>query len=146
MPEGAKTTDEEDIHAQGLSDEFRALDINLDEPLRPDEVVRGPQVYNRQSAVPRPALVPRSPTAASYQNRTPLDFSDVIKKKKKEKKGGEDGVRRKKKKRAPVTVGATKTELDIDEWLKDEVPPTSQTHDEANNLGDSLKVSVSAPY
>ncbi|PIO73524.1 hypothetical protein TELCIR_04505 [Teladorsagia circumcincta] len=140
MPEGAKTTDEEDIHAQGLSDEFRALDINLDEPLRPDEVVRGPQVYNRQSAAPRPALIPRSPTAASYQNRTPLDFSDVIKKKKKEKKGGEDGVRRKKKKRAPVAVGATKTEFDIDEWLKDEVPPTSQTHEEANNSGDPVKV------
>ncbi|KAK6026391.1 adaptin region [Ostertagia ostertagi] len=138
MPEGAKTTDEEDIHAQGLSDEFRALDINLDEPLRPDEVVRGPQVYNRQSAAPRPALVPRSPTATSYQNRTPLDFSDVVKKKKKEKKGGEDGVRRKKKKRATAAVGATKNnEFDIDEWLKDEVPPALQTHDEANNLVDS---------
>ncbi|KJH41693.1 adaptin region [Dictyocaulus viviparus] len=48
MPEDAKSTDAEDNTAQGISDEFRALDINLDEPLRPDEVVRGPQAYNRQ--------------------------------------------------------------------------------------------------
>ncbi|EPB69935.1 adaptin region [Ancylostoma ceylanicum] len=38
MPEGAKSTDDEDSTAKGVSDEFRALDINLDEPLRPDEV------------------------------------------------------------------------------------------------------------
>ncbi|KIH61253.1 hypothetical protein ANCDUO_08483, partial [Ancylostoma duodenale] len=38
MPEGAKSTDDEDSAAKGVSDEFRALDINLDEPLRPDEV------------------------------------------------------------------------------------------------------------
>ncbi|KIH53997.1 adaptin region, partial [Ancylostoma duodenale] len=59
MPEGAKSTDDEDSAAKGVSDEFRALDINLDEPLRPDEVVRGPPVYTRQRASPpRPALVP----------------------------------------------------------------------------------------
>ncbi|KAK6037736.1 hypothetical protein COOONC_24759, partial [Cooperia oncophora] len=137
MPEGAKTTDEEDAHAQGLSDEFRALDINLDEPLRPDEVVRGPQAYNRQSAAPRPALVPRSPTTTSYQNRTPLELGDSIKKKKREKKSGEDGVHKRKKKRAPAAAASAKNnEIDMDAWLQDEAPPVV----EANSFGDSLKV------
>ncbi|KAK5983701.1 Garnet [Trichostrongylus colubriformis] len=140
MPEGAKTTDEEDIHAQGLSDEFRALDINLDEPLRPDEVVRGPQAYNRQSAGSRPALVPRSPTTTSYQNRSPLDLSEPIKKKKKERKIREDGTLKKKKKKTPAEVDPSKTnELDIDAWLKDEVPTNAHV-DGANILDDSLKV------
>ncbi|KHJ84282.1 hypothetical protein OESDEN_16007 [Oesophagostomum dentatum] len=46
MPEGAKSTDD-DEDEKGVSDEFRALDINLDEPLRPDEASSYPAIaYN----------------------------------------------------------------------------------------------------
>ncbi|CAJ0608035.1 unnamed protein product [Cylicocyclus nassatus] len=131
MPEGAKSTDDEDDAAKLASDEFRALDINLDEPLRPDEVVRGPPVYNRQRATsPRGPLVPRSPTATSYQNRAPLDLIEPIKKKKKEKAVKDDGVqKKKKKKKAPAVthtenaIAAPHDELDIDAWLRDEQAP-----------------------
>ncbi|KAL6733639.1 hypothetical protein Aduo_004271 [Ancylostoma duodenale] len=135
MPEGAKSTDDEDSAAKGVSDEFRALDINLDEPLRPDEVVRGPPVYTRQRASsPRPALVPRSPTTMPYQNRTPLDLNETPKKKKKEKAEKDDGTQKKKKKKRPAaTAAATETaatavqnsEVDIDAWLRDEEPPAA---------------------
>ncbi|VDM55858.1 unnamed protein product [Angiostrongylus costaricensis] len=83
MPEDAKSTDEEDNH--GISDEFRALDINLDEPLRPDEVVRRPQAYNRQYHSSVSTLVARSHTTMPYQDMTPLNMDDSLKKKKREK-------------------------------------------------------------
>ncbi|KAK6733304.1 hypothetical protein RB195_017196 [Necator americanus] len=130
MPEGAKSTDDED-NAANVSDEFRALDINLDEPLRPEEVVRGPPIYTRQRASPpRPALVPRSPTTMSYQGRSPFDLNDMPKKKKKEKLGNDDGaLKKKKKKKAAVTAAASantnvikSSEIDIDAWLRDETP------------------------
>ncbi|WKX93066.1 hypothetical protein Q1695_010808 [Nippostrongylus brasiliensis] len=142
MPEGAKSTEEEDNAAEGLSDEFRALDINLDEPLRPDEVVRGPQVYNRQTPGPRPVLVPRSPTTTSYQSRTPLEIADPIKKKKKTKGEGEDGVpKRRKKVRKSTEAETTKNpELDIDLWLKGDTPPIARRNDGVENSVDALKV------
>ncbi|VDO60828.1 unnamed protein product [Haemonchus placei] len=136
MPEGARTTDDEDIHTQGLSDEFRALDINLDEPLRPDEVVRGPQAYNRQNAGPRPVLVPRSPTTTSYQGRTLPKLDDPVKKKK-ERKGGDDG---RKKKRVPIAMESAKnSELDINAWLRDEGSPIVDTHGRDNSTDGFLK-------
>ncbi|VDM68411.1 unnamed protein product [Strongylus vulgaris] len=133
MPEGAKSTDDEDDAARCASDEFRALDINLDEPLRPDEVVKGPPVYTRQRASsPRGPLVPRSPTTTSYQNRTPLDLNEPIKKKKKEKKEKDDGLQKKKKKKRVAAAAHTmddfaatpqNLDLDIDAWLRDEPAP-----------------------
>uniref|UniRef100_A0A6F7NYZ5 AP-3 complex subunit delta n=1 Tax=Haemonchus contortus TaxID=6289 RepID=A0A6F7NYZ5_HAECO len=144
MPEGARTTDDEDIHTQGLSDEFRALDINLDEPLRPDEVVRGPQAYNRQSAGPRPVLVPRSPTTTSYQGRTLPKLDDPVKKKK-ERKGGDDGVRRRKKKRVPIAMESAKnSELDVNAWLRDEGSPIVDTHGRDDSTDGFLKVDKKA--
>ncbi|RCN44283.1 adaptin region [Ancylostoma caninum] len=87
MPEGAKSTDDEDSAAKGVSDEFRALDINLDEPLRPDEVVRGPPVYTRQRASPpRPALVPRSPTTMPDEEPPAVVENSKPEKKTKKKK------------------------------------------------------------
>ncbi|KAJ1346064.1 hypothetical protein KIN20_000748 [Parelaphostrongylus tenuis] len=98
MPEDAKSTDEDDKDAHGISDEFRALDINLDEPLRPDEVVRGPQAYNRQyhsSSIS--ALVPRAPTTMPYQDVTPVNKNDSSKKKKREKLVDADGIQKEEK-------------------------------------------------
>lgn len=141
MPEGAKSTDEEDRAAQ-VSDEFRALDINLDEPLRPDEVVRGPQAYNRQNAGgPRPALVPRSPTTSSYQNRAPLDLVEPVKKKKKERKETDDSTQKRKKKKRPqaATAPSKNADIDIDAWLKDETTPVVRADGVENSL-DALKV------
>ena len=61
MPEDAQSLDDETeaavgviqckmkkrLQVKGLSDEFKALDVNLDEPLKPEEVIRGPQAYTR---------------------------------------------------------------------------------------------------
>ncbi|CAJ0568040.1 unnamed protein product, partial [Mesorhabditis spiculigera] len=59
MPENAKSTDDEaEEKTNGLTDEFKALDVNLDEPLRPDEIVRGPQAYIRQTVSHRPLMHP----------------------------------------------------------------------------------------
>ncbi|VDN29841.1 unnamed protein product [Cylicostephanus goldi] len=57
MPEGAKSTDDEDDAAKLASDEFRALDINLDEPLRPDEKKKkkkAPAATHTENAVAAP--------------------------------------------------------------------------------------------
>lgn len=139
-----------------MSDEFRALDINLDEPLRPDEVVRGPPVYTRQRASPpRAALVPRSPTTTPYQNRTPLDLNETPKKKKKEKADKDDGTQKKKKKKRPTAsvtaaeTGATavqNSELDIDAWLRDEETPVVVENSKVGvNFNKVLCVSVGLP-
>ncbi|KAE9417550.1 hypothetical protein Angca_005202, partial [Angiostrongylus cantonensis] len=120
MPEDAKSTDEEDNVAHGISDEFRALDINLDEPLRPDEVVRGPQAYNRQYYSSVSTLVPRSPTTLPYQDMTLLNFDDSLRKKKREKTVNTDGIKKKKKKKRTATTAQDDC-LDIDTWLTEEI-------------------------
>ena len=71
MPEDARSIDEEiEINVKRFSskeienffqtkvlpDEFKALDVNLDEPLKPDEVIRGPQAYTRIHPATRPKV------------------------------------------------------------------------------------------
>uniref|UniRef100_A0A7E4V9H3 AP-3 complex subunit delta n=1 Tax=Panagrellus redivivus TaxID=6233 RepID=A0A7E4V9H3_PANRE len=54
MPEGAISTDEENEGKNGrpgLSDEFKALDMDLDMPLRADETLFVPQPYHRPEEV-----------------------------------------------------------------------------------------------
>ncbi|CAJ0567204.1 unnamed protein product, partial [Mesorhabditis spiculigera] len=128
MPENAKSTDDEaEEKTNGLTDEFKALDVNLDEPLRPDEIVRGPQAYIRQTVSHRPLmqgpLQPRPPTTG------PLLKKPAVETKKKKKKTEKDAEEKPKKKKKAKTPGATATNgepvapeatNDIDTWLDTE--------------------------
>ncbi|CAJ0963494.1 unnamed protein product, partial [Mesorhabditis belari] len=134
MPENAKSTDDEDEKTNGLTDEFKALDVNLDEPLRPDEIVRGPQAYVRQSANARPfmqgPLQPRPPTTGPQKVITQEQTTKkkVAKKKKNDVEtveSAEKKMKKKKKAKAQLSNGATSAAtsgnvFDMDNWLDEE--------------------------
>ncbi|CAI4227320.1 unnamed protein product [Auanema sp. JU1783] len=121
MPEGAKSTDDEaESHGRmkDLSDEFKALDMDLDEPLRSDEVLRGPQAYTRVHPSSRSSgpLVPRPPTISAESYNNPLaglkvtDKSNVPKKKKKKSDGTVEKKKKSKKtSEKPLKVANTET-------------------------------------
>uniref|UniRef100_A0A1I7UKK7 AP-3 complex subunit delta n=1 Tax=Caenorhabditis tropicalis TaxID=1561998 RepID=A0A1I7UKK7_9PELO len=105
MPEGAKSTDDED-EMNVATDEFRALDMDLDAPLRPDEVVKAPQAYTRtypSQQAPRP-LVPRPPTTFEPK---PVEVKVP---KEKKKKG--------KKKTLPESSASKSNLFNMDDWLE----------------------------
>uniref|UniRef100_A0A1I7XUF2 Adaptin_N domain-containing protein n=1 Tax=Heterorhabditis bacteriophora TaxID=37862 RepID=A0A1I7XUF2_HETBA len=159
MPEGAKSTDDDDDH--GVSDEFRALDINLDEPLRPEEVVRGPQAYARIHPVNRQqtvcckkyfqfclineysslfgVLIPRSPTTGSQLNHNPLDIGKSKKTTtRREKDDGSVVKKKKKSKRKTLTLSEPSVVLDIDTWLS--TPSTGVIERAANTIKTEKKI------
>ncbi|ULU08087.1 hypothetical protein L3Y34_019280 [Caenorhabditis briggsae] len=116
MPEGAKSTDDED-EKNIPTDEFRALDMDLDAPLRPDEIVKAPQAYTRtypSQQKPGP-LVPRPPT--TFEPRPVVEAPKPVKEKK--KKTGKTGVAKLKKKKSLPESSASKSNLfNMDDWLE----------------------------
>ncbi|EGT35808.1 hypothetical protein CAEBREN_20013 [Caenorhabditis brenneri] len=136
MPEGAKSTDDED-EKNVPTDEFRALDMDLDAPLRPDEVVKAPQAYTRtypSQQKPGP-LVPRPPTTFE-----PKPIPDEIipakpakEKKKKTGKKGTTGVAKLKKKSLPESSASKSNLFNMDDWLESSGAPQQESHTN-NNL------------
>ncbi|CAD6191838.1 unnamed protein product [Caenorhabditis auriculariae] len=128
MPEGARSTDEDD-NLQGVSDEFRALDIDLDAPLRPDEIVRAPQAYTRvYPSQKQGPLVPRPPTTAElstgYHQPPVITQSETGLKKKTKKKTAKDSeavttkkTKKKKEKKETTVAVVAETPFDMDQWL-----------------------------
>ncbi|CAB3405358.1 unnamed protein product [Caenorhabditis bovis] len=100
MPEGARSTDDEDSTNQTIN-EFKALDIDLDAPLRPDEVVKAPQAYSRTYPSKPGPLVPRPPTTFEPKPPTAYNAPEV---------GGVEKAKTKKKKTTTTSKKVTKTE------------------------------------
>ncbi|PAV90505.1 hypothetical protein WR25_27155 [Diploscapter pachys] len=126
MPEGARSTDDEKDE-KTVNNEFKALDINLDEPLRPDEVVKGPQAYTRITAHSQGPLIPRPPTTYDPPYSATNMLAGVEKPKKVvKKKAVKDGTGEKKKKKSKKSEGGQERNgasagrgalIDMDSWL-----------------------------
>ncbi|VDM38019.1 unnamed protein product [Toxocara canis] len=145
MPENAKSTDEESgpDNSNDMDAVYKALDIDLEEPLRPDEQVHPPQPYAQPHAVVRDRLshgIQRDDfassgaaiplhvynglsTAASTVNGHAAEHRGKVKKTKASKERGEKtGERRRKKKSASkgeITTKKAGAKLieGSDEWL-----------------------------
>ncbi|CAI2347003.1 unnamed protein product [Caenorhabditis sp. 36 PRJEB53466] len=117
MPEGAKSTDDEEEKTD-VTDEFRALDMDLDAPLRPDEVVKAPQAYTRvyASQQKQGPLVPRPPT--TFEPKLVVEKSSTKKVKGTTKKAATTTTK-KGKKAQTVEASASKSNLfNMDDWLE----------------------------
>uniref|UniRef100_A0A8R1DVX4 AP-3 complex subunit delta n=1 Tax=Caenorhabditis japonica TaxID=281687 RepID=A0A8R1DVX4_CAEJA len=124
MPEGAKSTDDEE-ETNAINNEFRALDMDLDAPLRPDEVVKAPQAYQRvyASQHKQGPLVPRPPTTFEPKPAPEITAPTVkksLKKEKKDKKDKKEKKTTKKKTLLNVEASDSKSNLfNMDDWLDD---------------------------
>ncbi|CCD73656.1 AP-3 complex subunit delta [Caenorhabditis elegans] len=124
MPEGAKSTDDEDEKITSI-DEFRALDMDLDAPLRPDEIVKAPQAYTRvyPSQQKQGPLVPRPPTTfeprlVAQQQEPAVKLVKEKKKKTGKKTTTATAVAKLKKKKSLPESSASKSNLfNMDDWL-----------------------------
>ncbi|CAI5442796.1 unnamed protein product [Caenorhabditis angaria] len=133
MPEGARSTDDEDEFTKQTTDEFRALDIDLDAPLRPDEVVKAPQAYTRTypSHNKHVPLVPRPPTTFEPRQSIP-EVSTPPKIPKKTKK-----VKKTTKKNQLITsneASDSKSNLfNMDDWLDSTTTKSKMTIEKARD-------------
>ncbi|EFO25936.1 hypothetical protein LOAG_02545 [Loa loa] len=127
MPENAKSTDEEAAGNENeVEDIYKALDVNLEEPLKADERVEVPYAYTQ----PRPRMLDlfgysragttnASDSLRSYNDTSSLERGE--KKKKKVKKMGSKGIREKREsKRKELNGSGTQSQTDTvhtERWL-----------------------------
>ncbi|KAK0394864.1 hypothetical protein QR680_000975 [Steinernema hermaphroditum] len=117
MPENAKSTDDEgDSDKKDEEEDYRALDIDLDEPLRDEERMHGPQPYAQPRVMMKQSDSFQATNGYHGEPDVFIESSPVKTRRKKEKTGKKE----KKKKRSgslKVAPPSDVVEGDVDEWL-----------------------------
>uniref|UniRef100_A0A914ZL92 AP-3 complex subunit delta domain-containing protein n=2 Tax=Parascaris TaxID=6254 RepID=A0A914ZL92_PARUN len=139
MPENAKSTDEESIpeKTDGMDAVYKALDIDLEEPLRPEELVQAPKPYVLRdvchsaqqdglvyNSAAMPLRVYNGLSASATTNGHPMERRNKAKKTKTSKERALKDSEKSRKKRISSKSGASLTKRTegklvdgIDEWL-----------------------------
>ncbi|TMS34312.1 hypothetical protein L596_001937 [Steinernema carpocapsae] len=117
MPENAKSTDDEaDSEKKEEDDDYRALDIDLDEPLREEERMQGPMPYMQPKV-----LMSHSDsfqrTNGYHDEPEPHVAMRPVKTKRKKDKGEKKEKKKKRSGSLKVAPPSDVVEGDVDEWL-----------------------------
>uniref|UniRef100_A0A915Q751 AP-3 complex subunit delta n=1 Tax=Setaria digitata TaxID=48799 RepID=A0A915Q751_9BILA len=124
MPENAKSTDEEDAdrNENEMEEVYKALDVNLEEPLKLDEQIEAYHAHPQ----PRPHVLDLfgcsqargtigTNSFESYNNTSALEPTE--KKKKRIKKTGNKGLKEKKESKKKALSGLETHEICAENWL-----------------------------